>query len=68
MPGSTLGGSLHIGVGVLLSHEVRVQVLMELRLIVGWAKYMEWMYPVEVAITNKTAFKATGAVSAAATL
>ena len=34
----------------------------------GWAKYMEWMYPVEVRFTNKTAFKAAGAVEAAATL
>jgi hypothetical protein len=38
------------------------------RLIKGWAKYMEWMYPVEVRFTNKTAFKAAGAVEAAATL
>ncbi|KAH6682985.1 hypothetical protein B0J14DRAFT_632618 [Halenospora varia] len=34
----------------------------------GWAKYMEWMYPVEVKFTNKTTFKAAGAVEAAATL
>ncbi|KAJ4374501.1 hypothetical protein N0V86_007370 [Didymella sp. IMI 355093] len=34
----------------------------------GWAKFMEWKYPVEVVITNKTAFKAAGAVEAAATL
>ena len=32
---------------------------------VGWAKYMEWMYPVEVHYTNKTTFKAAGAVGAA---
>jgi len=31
----------------------------------SWAKYMEWMYPVEVRFTNKTAFKAAGAVEAA---
>jgi hypothetical protein len=31
----------------------------------GWAKYMEWMYPVEVRYTSKTTFKATGAVVAA---
>ncbi len=36
--------------------------------IAGWAKYMEWMYPVEVRITNKSAFRAAGAISAAATL
>jgi hypothetical protein len=29
---------------------------------------MEWKYPVEVVITNKTAFKVAGAVEAAATL
>ncbi|KAG9203228.1 hypothetical protein B5807_04208 [Epicoccum nigrum] len=34
----------------------------------GWAKFMEWKYPVEIVITNKTAFKAAGAVEAAATL
>ncbi|KAL3427113.1 hypothetical protein PVAG01_00622 [Phlyctema vagabunda] len=34
----------------------------------SWGKYMEWMYPVEVRITNTTAFKAAGAVEAAATL
>jgi Mitochondrial import 2 len=34
----------------------------------GWAKYMEWMYPVEVRYTSTTTFKATGAVVAAATL
>jgi hypothetical protein len=37
-------------------------------LLLGWAKYMEWMYPVEVRFTNKAAFKAAGAVEAAATL
>lgn len=31
----------------------------------GWAKYMEWMYPVEVRYTSKTTFKTTGAVVAA---
>ena len=34
----------------------------------GWGKWMEWMYPVEVKITNKKAFNAAGAVEAAATL
>jgi len=34
----------------------------------SWAKYMEWMYPVEVRFTNKGAFRAAGAVEAAATL
>ncbi|RDL39064.1 Uncharacterized protein BP5553_03404 [Venustampulla echinocandica] len=34
----------------------------------SWAKYMEWIYPVEVRITNKAAFRAAGAVEAAASL
>ncbi|KAF9690889.1 hypothetical protein EKO04_011117 [Ascochyta lentis] len=34
----------------------------------GWAKFMEWKYPVEIVVTNKTAFKAAGAIEAAATL
>ncbi|CAG8979347.1 hypothetical protein HYALB_00002474 [Hymenoscyphus albidus] len=34
----------------------------------AWAKWAEWKWPVEVTYTNKTAFKAAGAVEAAATL
>jgi len=34
----------------------------------SWAKYMEWMYPVEVRFTNKGTFRLAGAVEAAATL
>jgi len=34
----------------------------------SWAKYMQWMYPVEIRYTNKTAFKAAGAVEAAASI
>ena len=34
----------------------------------GWAKFMEWKYPVEVVITNKKTFNAAGAVEAAASL
>jgi len=34
----------------------------------SWARYMEWMYPVEVRFTNKRAFRLAGAVEAAATL
>jgi len=37
-------------------------------LIIGWAKFMTWKYPVEVRFTNKGAFKAAGAVEAAASL
>ncbi|MCJ1270519.1 hypothetical protein MMC22_010416 [Lobaria immixta] len=34
----------------------------------GWAKFMEWNYPVEVVVTSKKTFKAAGAVEAAASL
>ena len=32
--------------------------------LLGWAKYMEWMYPVDVRITNKAAFRVAGALEA----
>lgn len=31
----------------------------------GWTKFMEWKYPVEVVITNKVAFRTAGVVGAA---
>ncbi|KAL1305567.1 hypothetical protein AAFC00_007173 [Neodothiora populina] len=34
----------------------------------GWAKFMEWKYPVSIEITSPGAFKAAGAVEAAASL
>lgn len=34
----------------------------------GWAKFMEWKYPVTIEITSPGSFKAAGAVEAAATL
>ena len=34
----------------------------------GWARYMEWLHNVEIRWTSKKAFKAAGAVEAAATL
>lgn len=34
----------------------------------GWAKFMEWNYPVEVVVTSKKTFNAAGAVEAAASL
>ena len=34
----------------------------------GWAKFMEWKYPVEVVITSKRSFRAAGAIEVAATL
>lgn len=34
----------------------------------GWAKFMEWKYPVSVEVTSPGVFKGTGAVEAAASL
>lgn len=34
----------------------------------GWKQYMEWQFPVKIEITNKSAFKAVGAIEAAASL
>jgi len=34
----------------------------------GWAKFMEWKYPVEIVFTSKKTFKAAGAVEAAVSL
>ncbi|MCJ1471456.1 hypothetical protein MMC13_000095 [Lambiella insularis] len=34
----------------------------------GWAKFMEWKYPVEVVLTSKKTFRAAGAIEAAAML
>lgn len=31
----------------------------------GWAKWMEWHYPVEVVVTDKRAFRGAGMVEAA---
>lgn len=35
---------------------------------VGWAKFMEWKYPVEVVVTSPKVFKGAGAIEAAASL
>ncbi|KAF2635681.1 hypothetical protein P280DRAFT_473614 [Massarina eburnea CBS 473.64] len=34
----------------------------------GWAKFMEWKYPVEIVVSNPGLFKGAGAVEAAASL
>jgi len=34
----------------------------------SWAKYMQWMYPVEIRYTNKAAFRAAGVVEVAASI
>ena len=41
---------------------------MLIALSLGWAKFMEWNYPVEVVVTSKKTFNAVGAVEAAASL
>lgn len=70
MLGNILGGDSHIGVSLDLStaHTLWKKNFTDAASIIGWGKYMEWMYPVEVRITNKGAFRAAGAIEAAATL
>jgi hypothetical protein len=68
MPESTLGGDSHIGVSSLLAVSMLEDYCANILSVTGWAKYMEWMYPVEVRFTNKGAFRLAGAVEAAATL
>lgn len=36
--------------------------------VVGWTRFMQWKYPVEVVVQNPTLFKGTGAAVAAASL
>ena len=39
-----------------------------LTMCVGWTRFMEWKYPVEVVVKNQAAFKGAGAVAALASL
>lgn len=59
-------GSAHIGVSCL-GASPSLQTLADWEFI-GWAKFMEWKYPVEVVITSPTLFKGAGVIEAAATL
>ncbi|KAL8756717.1 MAG: hypothetical protein Q9184_004407 [Pyrenodesmia sp. 2 TL-2023] len=34
----------------------------------GWAKFMQWKYPVEIVVTSEKSFKGAGAIEAAASL
>ena len=61
--GKYFGRNVHSGVGYLKSF---IGSFANHGGTSGWAKYMEWMYPVEVRYTSKTTFKTTGAVAAAA--
>ena len=40
----------------------------ELTECIGWARFMEWKYPVEVKITSPNTFRAAGMIEAAASL
>jgi hypothetical protein len=43
-------------------------VLAMLTMLVGWAKFMTWKYPVSIVFTSPGTFKAAGAVEAATAL
>lgn len=62
---STLEGNVHTGVGI---EQSGIFFAAALTLKIGWAKYMEWKYPVSVEITSPAAFKGAGAIQAAASL
>jgi hypothetical protein len=47
---------------------VRVSAIDVANAIAGWAKYMEWQYPVEIVVTNKKLSRAAGAIEVAASL
>ena len=74
MLGSTLDGNALIGVspsewcneGGILVRLCFVRGEADYRK--GWAKFMQWKYPVEVVYTSKRTFQATGAVAAGASL
>lgn len=34
----------------------------------GWARFMQWKYPVEVVVTSKATFEGAGVIGAAASL
>lgn len=36
--------------------------------VAGWAKWMQWKYPVQVVVTDKPAWRAAGVVDALASL
>lgn len=74
MLGNTLDGNVLIGVSSSESSNGGAQMQL-LCLVVGradyqkgWAKFMQWKYPVEVVYTSKRTFQATGAVAAGASL
>lgn len=39
-----------------------------LTMCIGWTRFMEWKYPVEVVVENQAPFKGAGAVAALASL
>jgi hypothetical protein len=44
------------------------RMVLMVRAFTGWAKFMEWRYPVEIVVSSPAMFKGAGAVEAAATL
>jgi hypothetical protein len=55
---------------ILLSQDLYSDVIEKacLTWTTGWAKFMEWKYPVEVVVTSPKIFKGAGIIEAAATL
>lgn len=64
MRASTLAGSLPTGVSVDGAFALAVSRFITRGnadgYLLGWARYMEWMYDVEVKWTSQKAFKAVG--------
>lgn len=63
-----MGGKLLIGVSRLIRVDECGSDMVLTNVRVGWAKFMEWKYPVEVVVTSPVAFRGAGAVEAAASL
>ncbi len=57
-----------IGVSKLAALWTTTSMLMLTGTFEGWAKFMQWKYPVEIVVTSGNLFKGAGAVEAAATL
>lgn len=54
--------------GTSSSISTRTDALQVANEFLGWAKFMEWKYPVEVVFSSPKTFKLAGAIEAAATL
>lgn len=56
------------GEGGLGGSEGCSRMVLMVRVNTGWAKFMEWKYPVEIVVSSPAMFKGAGMVEAAATL